>query len=145
MPGLDGTGRWVWTFSTGRDGTVQWHFLCVSWRNGRQQQQQQQQQRDPACLGLTPRRARTFCQFAFSLESIMDLCPLHTISSSWPTVAGGVCRPRSQASCIYYRSVCFFQDAAVRIRHLQGAVSSIDWVEQYKLRIVVSILVGDHD
>ena len=44
------------------------------------------------------------CQFArsLSIKSGPCLCPLHTIFPSWASVAGGVCRPRREAPCIYY-------------------------------------------
>ena len=39
-------------------------------------------------------------QFALPVKHGPSLCPLHTIFPSWACVAGGVCRPRSEAPCM---------------------------------------------
>ena len=39
-------------------------------------------------------------QFTLTIKHGPSLCPLHTIFPSWASVAGGVCRPRSEAPCI---------------------------------------------
>ena len=59
----------------------------------------------PGCFPGTWRRGSWHLQVAsLHLQSIMDLCPLHiTFFFFLPgaSVAGGVCRPRSEAPCIY--------------------------------------------
>ena len=57
-------------------------------------------------LGCFPRAWRRgswhFHVASLHLQSIMNLCPLHTFFPSEASVAGSLCRPRSEAPCIYY-------------------------------------------
>ena len=42
--------------------------------------------------------------FHLTIKNGPSLCPLNTIFPSWASVAGGVCRPRSEAPCIIYHT-----------------------------------------